>query len=66
MNVAEKLARQIRRVAELRHRYAELGRDGEIGLAMIDMALERGCKAAGSDDVGAVIAAGLELESFQE
>lgn len=65
MNVAEKLARQIRRVAELRHHYADLGPAGAFGLTLIDAALEQGCKAAGSDDAGAVIAAGLDLEEIE-
>ncbi|WP_289298249.1 hypothetical protein [uncultured Reyranella sp.] len=65
MNVAEKLARQIRRVAELRHHYLDIGQAGAVALALIDAALERACKAAGSDDAGAVIAAGLELEGFE-
>lgn len=70
MNAAEGLARQIRRVAEMRERYRSL--DGRPGvnvkpvLTMIDAALDQACKAAGSDDAVAVIAAGQQLEGFSE
>jgi hypothetical protein len=65
-NVAEGLARQIRRVAQLRHHYEALGPVGAVGLAMIDFALERGCKAAGMDDAVAQIGAFRELEGITE
>jgi hypothetical protein len=70
LNVAEALARQIRRVAILRGHYAALkfqpGVNVAPALLLIDAALERGCKAAGSNDIVAQIAAGQELEGFQE
>lgn len=66
MNVAEKLAREIRRVAGIRHYYEAIGPAGSFGLTMMDAALEQGCKAAGSGDPIAIIAAGQELEGFHE
>lgn len=65
MNVAEKLAREIRRVAQLRHHYEEIGPAGIFGLTMIDAALEQGCKAAGIEDPVAQIAAGQQLEGIE-
>ncbi len=65
MNVMEGLARQIRRVAGLRHYYEEIGPAGHIGLLMIDAALEQACTAAGSGDPVAIIAAGQQLEGIE-
>jgi hypothetical protein len=65
VNVAENLAREIRRVADLRHHYEEIGNAGGFALLMIDAALEEACKAAGVDDVVAQIAAGQRLQSFE-
>lgn len=65
MNVAEQLARQIRRVATIRRHYEDIGPAGIFGLTMIDAALEKGCKAAGSGDPVAIIAAGQELEAIE-
>ncbi len=66
MNVAEKLAREIRRVAGLRHHYEEIGEAGKFATIMMDAALEQACKAIGSGDPIAMIAAGQDLEGFQE
>ncbi|WP_020697719.1 hypothetical protein [Reyranella massiliensis] len=63
MNVAEKLAREIRRVAGLRHHYEEIG---DVAILLMDAALEQGCKAIGSGDPIAMIAAGQDLEGFSE
>jgi hypothetical protein len=65
MNVAEKLAREIRRVAQLRHHYEAIGANGTFALTMIDAALELGCKAAGVEDPVAQIAAGQQLEGIE-
>jgi hypothetical protein len=69
-NLAEALARQIRRVAQLRGTYAQLrGRPGvnvDFALLMIDAALEAACKAAGVDDAVAQLAAFQQLGSIEE
>lgn len=69
MNVQEGLARQIRRVAELRGRY--VGRCGGTPdcpdeVAAIDALLDQACRAIGSDDAGAIAAAGVLLEGVEE
>ncbi len=64
MNIVEGLARQIRRVASLRHYYEAIGPNGQLGLAVIDAALEEGCKAIGSGDPVAIMAAGQRLEGI--
>lgn len=72
MNIVEGLARQIRRVAELRVQYREVGRlTGQPGsvlpaMMMMEAALERACRAIGSGDVVAITAAGQDLEGFSE
>ncbi|MCA0247651.1 MAG: hypothetical protein LCH93_13625 [Proteobacteria bacterium] len=66
MNAVEKLAREIRRVAGIRHLYEEIGEAGELAILLMDAALEQGCKAIGSGDPIAIIAAGQELEGFHE
>lgn len=70
MNIAEKLAREIRRVALLRGRYEAIGSMPNVNVAptllMIDAALEQACKAAGIDDAVVQIAAGQVLEGFTE
>jgi hypothetical protein len=70
VNVAEKLAREIRRVATLRERYHAYALWGQPqanvapALILMDAALEHACKAAGVDDVIAQTAAGHMLEQF--
>lgn len=70
MNVAEKLAREIRRVAELRCQYEEVGKLPNVivgpAMMLMDSALEQACKAAGLDDALVQIAALKELESFEK
>lgn len=71
MNVAEGLARQIRRVTLLRCLYEAAGLADEKvivapALMMMDMALEAACVAAGSNDVVAVIRAHEELKGFEK
>jgi hypothetical protein len=70
MNVAESLAREIRRVAELRCQYEEVGRMPNVivqpAMMMMDAALEQACVAAGSNDVVAVIRAHEELKGFEK
>lgn len=66
MNVAEKLAREIRRVAGIRHYYEEIGPSGQFGLMMIDQSLEAGCVAAGKDDAVEQIGALKSLEGISE
>jgi hypothetical protein len=70
MNVAEKLAREIRRVSTLRANTASLRSMPNVNveplLLMLDAALERACRAAGLDDAVAQIAAGQDLEAFTE
>jgi len=65
MNAVEGLARQIRRVAALRHRDEAIGEAGTLGLLVIDAALEQGCLATGSGDPIAIIAAGQQLERIE-
>lgn len=65
MNTAEKLARQIRRVAGLRDRLEAEGRLYGLALDLVDAALERACKAIGRGDDGCMEAVGLELEGIQ-
>src|SRR5260370_30772403 len=70
MNVAESLAREIRRVAELRRHYEEVGRMPRVNvapaMAMMDMALEKACVAAGSNDDVAVLRAHEDLKGFEK
>jgi hypothetical protein len=70
MNVAESLAREIRRVAELRCHYEEVGRMPNVmvqpALMMMEAALEQACVAAGSNDVVAVIRAHEDLKGFEK
>ncbi len=63
MNAAEGLARQIGRVARLRGRY--VGQIDGADLTLIDAALEQACKAAGSGDFVAIIAAGQQMEGIE-
>lgn len=64
MNAAEKLARELVRVASLRHDYEEIGPPGRLALTMIDLALEAGCVAAGTNDVVEVLRALAYLEGI--
>lgn len=70
MNVAEKLAREIRRVAELRCQYEEVGRLPNVivgpAMMLMDAALERACKAAGTNDAMIQIVVLQELEGFEK
>jgi len=70
MNVAEKLAREIRRVTELRCRYEEVGRMPNVivepAMMLMDAALEQACKAAGIDDALVQMDAIQELEGFEK
>jgi len=70
MNVPEKLAREIRRVTELRCRYEEIGKLPNVivgpAMMLMDAALEQACKAAGTLDAVAQIAAQQGLEGFEK
>ena len=70
MNVAEKLAREIRRVAELRCQYEEVGKLPNVivgpAMMLMDAALEQACKAAGVDDAIAQMSALQELGGFEK
>jgi hypothetical protein len=70
MNVAEKLAREIRRVTELREQYARMDGMPNINvkpaMAMMNLALNAACEAAGMNDAEVQIAAVKELESYTE
>lgn len=67
-NTAEKLAREIRRVTELRCEYARLKNMPGLNVApvmlLMERALEKACVAAGSGEVVTVIAAINDLEGF--
>lgn len=70
MNVAEKLAREIRRVTELRCRYEEVGRQPNVivehVVSLMNAALERACAAAGTMDAYTQIVAVQALEAFEK
>lgn len=72
MNIVEGLARQIRRVTELREHYRSIGRElgqsvnVQAAMLLMDAALERACKVIGTGDVVAIAAAGQDLEGFSE
>lgn len=69
-NVAEKLAREIKRVTEMRCRYDSMRTMPRINVApamlLMEQALERACVAAGSGEVVTVIAAINDLEGFTD
>lgn len=66
MSTAEKLARQVRRVADLRGRvFAEIDHPFNDRVLPVDQLLERACQAIGSGDEGRMHAVGLELEAVQ-
>jgi hypothetical protein len=68
MNLPEKLAREIGRVAKLRERYANMHGMPQVNvkpmLHMIDAALERAFRAAGSGDITEQMASAQDLEGF--
>ena len=70
MNVAEKLADEIERVAKLREQYKEL--DGQLGvnvkpaIFLMTHAIDNAKRAAGVDDALTQIAALQVLEGFTE
>jgi len=70
MNVAEKLAREIMRVTELRCQYEEVGRMPNVivqpAMMLMDAALEQACKASGVDDALIQMAALQDLERFEK
>ena len=69
MNLPEKLAREIARVATVKTYYEEAGRQGAfIAFAMtgINAALEEGQAAAGSNDIPRMIRALKDLEGISE
>lgn len=57
MNIAESLAREIRRVSGIRQHYEAIGDAGKFALMMIDGELEQACVASGTGDVTAIIRA---------
>lgn len=70
MNLPEKLAREIRRVTELREQYRKLEGTPNVmvapAMAMMNLALETACTAAGDDNVINQILALKELEGFEK
>lgn len=66
MNAAEKLAREIWRVASILWMYQEIGAAGQPALILMKSSLDQACKAAGSNDGVAVIAAIQDLEGYSE
>lgn len=73
MNAAEGLARQIRRVAELRGGLAKI--EGRFfaassipsdALLQVDVMLDQACTALGGGDPVAIAAAGQQLEEISE
>jgi len=65
MNPAERLARQIRRVAQLRGHHFGMGTPRlQPQVPTVDGALDLACKAAGSGDPVAIEAAAQQLEQF--
>lgn len=66
MNAAEKLAREIWRVASILWMYREIGAPGQPALILMTSSLEQACKAAGSNDALAVMAALQDLQGYSE
>ena len=69
MNVPETLAREIRRVAELRCQYEAIGKEQNIIVApammLMSAALDKACKAAGVSDVLVQLEALDDLKGFE-
>ncbi len=68
MTTAEKLARQIRRVAQLRGTFVDglrVLQEAGVDLVVVDAALDHACRAMGTGDDVAMIAAGLVLEGIE-
>lgn len=65
MNIVEGLARQLVRVARMEHEYAEIGASGLFALNSMRIEIEQGCRALGSADPLAMVAAFRKLESFK-
>ena len=70
MNVAEKLARELCRVTELRLRYIEVGKMPNVivqpAVMLMELAIEQGCIAAGCNDALIQMDAVRELEGFKK
>ena len=70
MNVAEKLARELVRVTELRSQYEDIrgakGVNVEPAIYRMTIAIDQGVKAAGVDDAITQMKAIKELEGFTE
>jgi hypothetical protein len=69
MNLPEKLAREIRRVAELRCRYETIGKEQNIIVApammLMETSLNEACKAFGANDILMQMAALEDLKGFE-
>ena len=71
MNLAEGLAREIRRVTELRCFYEQAGRESprlivEPAMLMMDVALNSACEAFGSGDITKMLTAHQDLKGFEK
>lgn len=71
MNLAEGLAREIRRVAELRCFYEACGKESPRmivapGMMLMDHALNAACEAFGSGDIVRMLAAHSDLKGFEK
>jgi hypothetical protein len=69
MNLPEKLAREIRRVTELRCQYEVIGREQNVivfpAMILMQASLEKACKAAGNSDPLVQIAALEDLKGYE-
>lgn len=69
MNAAEGLAREIRRVAELKCDYEKLADMPNVmvgpAIMMMEVALEKACIAAGTNDALAVLRSYEDLRGFE-
>ena len=70
MNLAEGLAREIRRVSELRCQYEKVGRMPNVivapALMMMAASLEAACVAAGSNDIAQMMTALEQLKAHEK
>lgn len=71
MNLPEGLAREIRRVTELRCFYEKVGEESprlivEPAMILMDRALDTACEAFGSGDIIKMMAAHQELKGFEK